>query len=400
MKKFKYRAMNSKDEKIEGRYEAESKDDAMSYITANGLYPLMLEEIIESSEIKFTINKKIKTKDIAVFCRQFYTMLNAGLPILECLSILGKQIENVKLRNAVSEIEDDVQKGGVLSESMKKNEKIFPPLLTNLVASGEASGRLDSVLLRMSDYYEKENKTGNKVKNAMIYPMVLGLVAVVAIVFILVYVMPTFVDMFEESGTQLPWNTKILLWSSEAIQNHWLILIILIGIITIGLKYFFGTQTGKITSSRLKLKLPILKNLNQKIIVSQFTRTLSTLISSGLPLLDALDIVTGVVTNKVAQDALNGIREKVARGEGLYTSVNEAGIFPPMLCSMVKIGEETGAIDTVLGKTADFYDEELDAAVQRAVTMMEPLMIVFMGITIGFIVVSIMLPMFDSYTKM
>ena len=170
--------------------------------------------------------------------------------------------------------------------------------------------------------------------------------------------------------------------------------------ITIGLKYYFDTEQGKITSSQLKLKLPILKALNQKIIVSQFTRTMSTLMGSGLPLLDALDIVTDVVSNKVAQDALITIREKVARGEGLYSSIKEAGIFPNMLSSMVKIGEETGSIDDILGKTADFYDEELDAEVQRAVTLMEPLMIVVMGLIIGFIVVSIMLPMFDSYTKM
>jgi type IV pilus assembly protein PilC len=400
MGRFKYRAMDSSNQKVEGKYDARSKEEVIAFITSNDLYPLMVEEITESTEIKFTVNRKVKVKDIAVLCRQFYTMLNAGVQILECLTILSGQIENVKLRNAISQIEEDVKKGGVLSEAMKKHEKIFPSLLISLVASGEASGRLDSVMLRMADYYEKQNKTGNKVKNAMIYPMVLGIVACSSIVFILIYVMPTFVQMFKETGTELPWNTKLLLWSSDAIQNHWLVLIIMILGITIGLKYYFDTEQGKITSSQLKLKLPILKALNQKIIVSQFTRTMSTLMGSGLPLLDALDIVTDVVSNKVAQDALITIREKVARGEGLYSSIKEAGIFPNMLSSMVKIGEETGSIDDILGKTADFYDEELDAEVQRAVTLMEPLMIVVMGLIIGFIVVSIMLPMFDSYTKM
>lgn len=400
MARFKYRAMDSNNQKIEGKYDAKSKDEVIAFVTSNDLYPLMIEEVVESTEIKLTINRKVKIKDISVLCRQFYTMLNAGVPILECLTILSEQIENVKLRDAISEIEEDVKKGAVLSESMKKHDKIFPPLLTSLIASGEASGRLDSVMLRMADYYEKENKTGNKIKNAMIYPMVLAFVSCVSVVFILTYVMPTFVEMFKETGTVLPWNTRFLLWTSDVIQNHWLILIFVISAIAISLKYYFDTEQGKITSSKLKLKLPILKTLNQKIIVSQFTRTMSTLMGSGLPLLDALDIVTDVVSNKIAQDALITIKEKVARGEGLYSSIREAGIFPGMLSSMVKIGEETGSIDDILGKTADFYDEELDAAVQNAVTLMEPVMIVVMGLIIGFIVISIMLPMFDSYTKM
>lgn len=399
MGRFKYRAMDSSNQKIEGKYEAKSKEDVIAFITSNDLYPLMVEEIIESTEIKFTINRKVKVKDIAILCRQFYTMLNAGVPILECLTILSGQIENAKLRNAISDIEDDVKKGGVLSDSMKNHEKIFPPLLTSLVASGEASGRLDSVMLRMADYYEKENKTSSKIRNAMIYPTVLGLVACVAVVFILVYIMPTFMQLFKESGTELPWNTKALLWVSEAVGEYWMIILALIVVITIGMKFFFDTEKGKYTSSQLKLRLPILRPLNEKIIVSQFTRTMSTLIGSGLPLLDALDIVTDVVSNNIAKNALITIREKVARGEGLYSSINEAGIFPNMLSSMVKIGEETGAIDDILGKTADFYDEELDSAVQHAVTLMGPLMILVLGLIIGFIVISIMLPMFDSYTK-
>lgn len=399
MAKYKYRAMNDDNQRIEGKYEATSKDEVMGFLASNGLYPLMLEEIVESTEIKFTINRKVKVKDIAIMCRQFYTMLNAGVSILECLTILSRQIENPKLRNAISEIEDDVKKGAVLSESMKKHDKIFPPLLTSLMASGEASGRLDSVMLRMANYYEKQNKTSNKVKNAMIYPILLGTVACCAIVFILTYVMPTFIEMFKETGTDLPWNTRLLLWLSDSIQNHWLILIILIVGISVSLKYYFDTEQGKITSSKLKLKLPILKKLNEKIITSQFTRTMATLVGSGLPLIDALEISTDVVRNQIAREALITVKEKVTRGEGLYSSIYQAGIFPNMLSSMVKIGEETGSLDDVLEKTADFYDEELDAEIQRAVTMMEPLMIIVMGIIIAFIVLSIMIPMFDSYSK-
>jgi len=211
--------------------------------------------------------------------------------------------------------------------------------------------------------------------------------------------MPTFVEIFNSSGTKLPWNTRLLLWLSTSITNNWIVILMGIIVVTVLLKYFLKTEQGKLISSQLKLKLPILKTLNQKIIVSQFTRTLSTLMASGLPLIECLTIVTGVVRNKVAEDALNTVTEKVSRGEGLYSSIQEAGIFPNMLYSMVRIGEETGALDDILNKTADFYDDELEAQIQAAVSMMEPLLIVVMGLIIGFIVISIMLPMFDSYGK-
>jgi len=398
--KYKYRAMDSNDEKIEGRYEAKSQEEVMDFITGNGLYPLMVEEFAGSKEIKFGSNKKVKVKDIAVMCRQFYTMLNAGVPILECLSILSEQIENNKLRQTIGEIEADVNKGGVLSESMKKYSKVFPQLLTNLVASGEASGRLDSVMLRMADYYEKETKTANKVKSALIYPSVLAFVAIAAVSFILIFVMPTFVGIFDGTGTKLPWNTRFLLWLSSSIQANWWIILIVIIALVAGGKYYFSTEQGKITSSKLQLKIPFVKKLNEMSIVSQFTRTMATLIASGLPLIDAMDIVADVIKNKIAKNAVLGVKEKISRGEGLHYSIQEAGIFPNMLCSMVKIGEETGSLDDILNKTADFYDEELDTVIQSTVSLMEPLLIVVMGFAIGFMVISIMLPMFDMYGAM
>lgn len=399
MGKYKYRAMNPDSQKVEGKYEARNKEEVIQFITSNDLYPLMVEEIVESTNIEIKINRKVNMKDIAVFCRQFYTMLNAGVPILECLAILKEQVLNVKLRQAVSDIEEDVKRGGVLSEAMKRHDKVFPQLFINLVASGEASGKLEEIMLRLSNYYEKENKIANKVKNALIYPAVLSFVSIGAVVFILTYVMPTFIEIFKSSGTVLPWNTRLLLWLSETIQDQWIA--ILLGIIIIGLvlQYYFKTESGKLVSGKLKLKLPVLKTLNEKIIVSQFTRTLSTLMSSGLPLIECLNIVTGVLRNKIAENALKEITEKVSRGEELYSSIRATGIFPGMLYSMVKIGEETGSLDDILNKTADFYDDELESQIQTSVSLIEPLLIVIMGITIGFIVISIMLPMFDSYSK-
>jgi len=399
MGKFKYRVMNSEGEKIEGSYEANSKDEVIDFISGNGYYPLMVEEIVQSTNIEINFNSKVKLKDLSVFCRQFYTMLNAGVPILTCLDILSNQIENKKLREATKEINDEVEKGGVLSDAMKKHKDVFPDLLVSLVASGEASGNLDDIMLRMATHYEKENKINNKVSSALIYPMILGMVSIAAVGFILVYVMPTFTEIFKQSGTVLPWSTRLLLGLSEGIQNYWYIIIILIIICGFIFNIFRKSDEGILILSKLKLKLPILKKLNQMIIVSRFTRTLSTLIASGLPLIQGLNIVSTVIGNKVAETVLIKVKDNVMRGESLYASMVESNIFPPMLYSMIKIGEETGSLDDILNKTADFYDEELESLIQTSVAMLEPLLIVFMGIMIGFMVVSIMIPMFDSYTK-
>jgi type IV pilus assembly protein PilC len=396
---FKYRVMNLDGEKIEGSYEANSKEEVIDFIAGNGYYPLLIEEVVQSTNIELKFNNKVKLKDLAVFCRQFYTMLNAGVPILTCLEILADQIENKKLREATKNINEEVAKGGVLSDAMKKHKEVFPELLVSLVASGEASGNLDAIMLRMATHYEKENKINNKVKNAMIYPVVLGFVAIGAVIFILTYVMPTFTEIFKQTGTTLPWSTKFLLGLSEGIKNNWLIIIIVIIIGAFLLNIFFKSDAGILLSSKLKLKLPVLKKLNQMIIVSRFTRTLSTLLASGLPLIEALNIVSTVAGNKIAEDALLKIRDKVMRGESLYSSMTESGIFPAMLYSMVKIGEETGALDDILNKTADFYDEELESIIQTTVALMEPILIVIMGLIIGFMIVSIMIPMFDSYNK-
>lgn len=399
MANFKYRVMNADGEKIEGMREADSKGEVIDFISSNGYYPLMVEEVIESSKIELKFNDKVKIKDISIFCRQFYTMLDAGVPILTCLNILSKQTQKKKLKEAIVEIEQEVQKGGVLSEAMKKQKKIFPELLVGLVEAGEASGTLTSIMQRMATHYEKENKINNKVKNAMIYPIILSLVAVVAVVFILTYVMPTFKGIFEQTGTVLPWSTRLILGSGDFLKENFIWIIALIVLSFIGVKYYFNTENGSIALSRIKLKLPIIKKFTEMVIVSRFTRTLSTLLASGLSLINAMDIVSQVVENRIAEKALKKVKERVVKGEELNTSMRETGIFPEMLYSMIKIGEETGSIDEILNKTADFYDEELETTIQATVALMEPILIVIMGLVIGFIIISVMLPMYDSYTK-
>lgn len=400
MAKFKYRAMGSEGNKITGDYEAASKDEVIAMITSNGYYPLMVQQIEESTKIEFNLFAKVTTKDIAIFCRQLYTMLDAGVSINKALNIMSGQIENKLLKEAVKDIEERVKKGEMLSEAMKKHQEIFPKLLIAMVQSGEISGNLDTMMLRMSNHYEKDTKINNKIKSAMIYPAVLSLVAVVAIMFIMIYVMPTFIEMFESEGVNLPFTTKMLLGLSGFLSNNLLLILILTITIYVLFTYYKRTDQGIYTLSNLKLKLPVIGKLNKKIIVSRFTRTLSTLIASGVSLIHALPVVGEVLGNKVAEDALLKIKEEVVKGSGLSGPIRECGIFPEMLSSMVTIGEETGQLDEILNKTADFYDEEVEQAIIATTSLLEPILIVVMGVIIGFIVISVMLPMFDMYTAM
>ncbi|VYU68656.1 type II secretion system F family protein [Clostridium tertium] len=399
MKSFKYRAMKGDGTKVEGRFEGESREEVINMITSNGYYPLKIEEIIESQKIEFNLFGKITTKDLAIFCRQFYTMLEAGVSIVSCLDILSAEISNKKLREVIIEVTEDVKKGDTLSGSMAKYPKVFPQILVKMVESGEVAGNIDEMMKRLSIHFEKEYKLNNKIKSSMIYPAVLSVVAVAAVIFIMTFVMPTFIQMFEGEGIELPLITKVLISVSKFMSSNWILLFIILIAIIIGFNIYRKTPAGYASLSRLKLSLPVLGKLNQKIIVSRYTRTLSTLLSAGVSLVHALPTVAGVVGNKVAEETIMRTREKVVRGDSLSSTIFEEKIFPTMLASMVKIGEESGALDDLLNKTADFYDDEVEQAIQTSTALIEPILIVFMGVTIGIIVISIMLPMFDLYTQ-
>ena len=399
MAKFKYRALTTSNEKVEGVYEAKSKDEVLAIISSNGYYPLMVEEIIESQQINLGFSKKVKLKDMAVFCRQFYTMLDAGVQIDHCLNILSEQLTHPELKKAIAQVEDEVRRGESLSESMSQHNEVFPELLLKMIQSGEVSGNLDTIMLRMSAYYEKESKVSSKVKNAMIYPAILAIVAAGAVTIILTFVMPTFIQMFDENGVELPWLTRALLATSDFMTSQYLLIITTLFLAVFGYRMYAKTDHGKYTLSQMKLAIPILKPLNQKMIVSRFTRTLSTLLSSGIPLAQSIHIVSEVVQNKVAEQALQSVREELVKGEGLSGPILETKIFPPMLSSMIHIGEETGSLDDILAKTADFYDDELEAQIQATTALIEPLLIVVMGIIIATIVLAIMIPMFEMYTQ-
>ena len=397
MKKFKYRAMTKNGERIEGQYEANSKDDVLRMININGYYPLKIEEIRESKEIEFSFLDKVTTKDLAIFCRQFYTMLDAGVSIVNALDILATELPNKKLREILRDMDEDVKKGELLSASMVKHRKYFPQLLIKMIESGEISGNMDEMMLRMANHFEKENKINNKIKSAMTYPSVLSVVALGAVMFIMTFVMPTFIGMFEEEGIELPSITKFTIGASKFLSSNVVLIIITLAILAVLFNLYKKSSAGSNIISKLKLSLPIIGELNKKIIVSRFTRTLSTLLSSGVSLIHALPTVAGVLENKIAEDSILKIREDVVRGEALSKSIKEEEIFPNMLASMIKIGEESGSLDDILNKTADFYDEEVEQTIQTTTALIEPLLIVVMGLVIGLIIISIMLPMHYRY---
>lgn len=395
MKKFKYKAMKNDGTKTTGEYEANSRDDVMEMITSNGYYPLKVEEVIESASIN--INRKIKVKEISIFCRQMYTMLDAGVPLINALNLMSTQVTNKHLVEIVKELEEDVRKGEMLSNSMRKFPEAFPTLLTSMVESGEASGNLDEMFLRMSTHFEKENKINNKVKAAMIYPIILAIVGVAALIVVMTFVMPTFVSLFDSSGAELPVATRMLIGISDFMAKHFIIVLGILIAIVVGIVIFSKTESGIYFFAKLKITFPLIKDLNRKMIVSRFTRTLSTLLASGVSLVESLPIVSAVLNNVIAEDEVLKIRERVVKGEGLSTPIEECELFPPMLSSMVRIGEESGALDDMLNKTADFYDEEVEQAIQTLTSMLEPIMIIIMGLVVGFMVIALMLPLYGSY---
>lgn len=390
MKKFKYKAMKNDGTKTTGEYEANSRDDVMEMITSNGYYPLKVEEVIESATIN--INRKIKVKEISIFCRQMYTMLDAGVPLINALNLMSTQVTNKHLVEIVKELEEDVRKGEMLSNSMRKFPEAFPTLLTSMVESGEASGNLDEMFLRMSTHFEKENKINNKVKAAMIYPIILAIVGVAALIVVMTFVMPTFVSLFDSSGAELPAATRLLIGLSSFMSNHYLMVVGILIAVVVGIIMYSKTESGIYFFAKLKITF-LYKGLNRKMIVSRFTRTLSTLLASGVSLVESLPIVSAVLNNVIAEDEVLKIRERVVKGEGLSTPIEDCELFPPMLSSMVRIGEESGALDDMLNKTADFYDEEVEQAIQTLTSMLEPIMIIIMGLVIGFMVIALMLPL-------
>jgi type IV pilus assembly protein PilC len=343
---------------------------------------------------------KITSKDIVIFTRQFSTMIDAGLPLVQGLNILAEQTENKTFKVVLEQINRDVEGGSSLAEAMKKHPKVFDNLYVNLVAAGEIGGILDTILQRLAAYIEKAEKLKAQIKGALTYPIVVVAIAILVIAVILIFVIPVFEDMFSGMGAALPTPTQIVVNMSRFMKGniHYIIgVFVIAGIL---FKKYRNSTGGRKTTDTLALKLPIFGNLLKKVAVARFTRTLGTMISSGVPILDALEIVAKTSGNVILEEVIFEVRSSIAEGQTIAEPLSEADIFPSMVVQMISVGEATGALDTMLGKIADFYDDEVDAAVEALTSMLEPMLMLFLGGSIGGLVIAMYLPIFQMAAAM
>ncbi len=369
-----------------------TRDEVVKYLRKRRLIPINVRE--KPKDIKLSLRKKVKTRDIVIITRQFATMINAGLPLVQALQILAKQTQNPSIREMVEKVVFEVESGRTLADALKDHPKLFSQLYVNMVAAGEAGGILDTILLRLATFLEKSEALARKVKGAMIYPAVVLTVAMGAIVILLLFVIPTFQTMFASFNQELPLPTRIVIGLSNFLQGYWLWL--LIGGTGAGFLFrrWIATSSGRLIFDRLMLHAPLLGSLVRKSAVARFTRTLGTLLSSGVSILEGLEITARTAGNRVIHDAVMGSRASIAGGESIAEPLRRSGAFPPMVTQMINVGEETGDLDGMLNKIADFYDEEVDVAVESLLKALEPALIVILGTIVGGMIVAMYLPIF------
>ncbi len=340
------------------------------------------------------LQPKVHTSDVVVFARQFSTMINAGLPLIQCLDILQAQQENKTFKKMLRQIKETVEGGSTLADALGKYPNVFDELFVNMVAAGETGGILDTILNRLSEYMEKAMKLKKRVKSAMTYPIIVLCIAVLVIGVIMVFVIPVFEKMFADFGGALPGPTQIVVNASRLVRDNILYMIGAVVLFVFAFKRYYKTEKGRALVDNYVLRLPVFGLLLRKVAVAKFTRTLGTMVSSGVPILDALDITAKTSGNKTVESAIYRVRSGISEGRTMADPLAESGVFPSMVCQMVAVGESTGALDAMLSKIADYYDDEVDAAVDSLTAMIEPFMMVFLGVTIGGLVVSMYLPIF------
>jgi len=392
MPAFTYTARNSAGELKTATVEAATAQDVVAQLRRQRMTVVKVDE---SSKAPKKVKGSIKMRDIVIFTRQFSTMINAGLPLVQALDILAKQTENKVLAACTRDIVFDVESGHTVADALSKHPKAFSDLYVNMVAAGEAGGILDTILMRLATFMEKNDALVRKVKGAMIYPGVIMSVAVIAISVLLIFVIPVFESMFAGVGLALPLPTRVVIGASDFLRNFWWAVIAAGGASAFLFRKYYATSGGKLTIDKLMLKMPVLGDVLRKSAVSRFTRTLGTLISSGVSILDGLEITAKTAGNRVIQDAIMQSRASIAGGDTIAAPLQKSAVFPPMVISMIAVGEQTGGLDEMLSKIADFYDEEVDAAVSGLLSLLEPIMIVFLGVVVGGMVVAMYLPIFD-----
>ena len=395
MATFVYSARTANGEMQNGTLEVKDRDEVVAQLRKQRLVPLKIEEKKGSFDLGALMSGGVTTKDIVIFTRQFATMINSGLPLVQSLDILAKQSENKALRKVIEQVLYDVESGQTLADAMRGHEKTFPALYVNMVAAGEAGGILDTILLRLAVFLEKADALKRKIKGAMIYPGVILTVAVGAVAVLLIFVIPTFQTMFESAGIALPGPTAFVIFLSETLQARWYVFVIAIAAIVIFLRQYYKTPGGELVLDKALLNAPVFGNLQRKTAIARFTRTLGTLVASGVSILDGLEITAKTSGNRVLHDAIMESRTSIAGGETISEPLKKSGVFPPMVVSMINVGEQTGGLDEMLTKIADFYDDEVDSAVEALLAAMEPIMIVFLGVIVGGMIVAMYLPIFE-----
>jgi type IV pilus assembly protein PilC len=392
---FEYTAKNASSGQIlKGTLDVPTKDEVIAFIRKNRMILVSAREA--PAQVKLPSFKKgVSTRDVVIFTRQFATMINAGLPLVQSLSILAQQTENKTLKDVTKQVVYDVEAGNTLADALSKHPRAFPDLYVNMVAAGEAGGILDTILLRLATFLEKNDALVRKVKGAMVYPAVIISVAVIAVAVLLIFVIPTFSSMFASVNMTLPLPTRVVIGASQFLLRFWYVIIIVIAVSAFALRSYYGTPAGKKAVDGALLRAPVLGDLLRKSAVSRFTRTLGTLISSGVSILDGLEITAKTAGNRVIHDAIMQSRQSIAGGETIAGPLQASGVFPPMVISMISVGEQTGGLDEMLAKIADFYDAEVDVAVSALLSLMEPVMIVVLGVIVGGMVVAMYLPIFD-----
>ena len=391
MATFTYTARSFAGEMRTATLEAPSRDDVIAQLRRQRLNVVKIDEATP----KKPRMGRIKMRDIVILTRQFSTMINAGLPLVQAMTILSEQSENKTLQGIMRKVVFDVESGNTVSDALSKHPAAFSNLYVNMVAAGEAGGILDTILMRLATFMEKNDALIRKVKGAMIYPSVIMAVAGIAITVLLIFVIPVFENLFTSAGLALPLPTRVVMGLSRFLTNYWWMVLGAVGGSFYALKKYHSTSNGKLQIDRLMLKIPVLGDVIRKAAVSRFTRTLGTLVSSGVSILDGLEITAKTAGNRVVHDAIMESRASIAGGDTIAQPLKKSGVFPPMVISMISVGEQTGGLDEMLSKIADFYDEEVDAAVSNLLSLLEPVMIVFLGVVVGGMVVSMYLPIFD-----
>ena len=399
---FRYSAKDSTGRLISGVIEADSDAMVVDRLRDMGFFITNLERTVERTDVFQYLQSLfgVGLKDLAIFSRQFATMVNAGLSLVRTMNILEQQTTNRRLREIIVQIRLDVEAGRPLSDAMGKHPKAFSSLFVNMVKAGETGGVLDEVLERVATYLEKEQALRAKIRAAMVYPILLTTAALGGLFFMTIVILPQFENLFKELGGsgQLPLPTQIAMAVSTGIRQYWWMIMIILGVLIYVVRRYVQMPSGRLRYDRFKLKMPVVGELNRKIVVARFTRTLGTLIASGVPIMQSLEVVSKAIDNMVIGSAIDAVRASIREGQTIAIPLQFSGVFPPMVVQMAKVGEETGALEQMLEKVADFYDVEVESAVAGLTSMLEPILIIFMGVIVGAMVISLYLPIFQLAT--